>query len=164
MNTVFLSIGTNIGQREENLREAVDKIEAKAGRLTAMSSVYETVPWEMAEGGLFLNMAARIETLLDPYALLETALEIENGMGRKREGPGYCSRIIDIDILFFNDLIINDKHLHIPHPLIAGRRFVLEPLAEIAPQLVHPCMGKSVESLLESCIDRHAVKRTGIKL
>ena len=162
MNTVFLGIGTNIGEREENLRQAVKMIKTEAGFVQALSSVYETEPWKMATSDLFLNMAIKVETSLDPHILLETLLEIENKMGRSREGAGYSSRIIDIDILFFNDLIINDKNLIIPHPLIVHRRFVLEPLAEIEPRLIHPCFGKTIESLLESCADSCVVRKTGI--
>ena len=160
MNTVFLSIGTNLGQREENLRKAIKMIEAEAGFVQARSSVYETEPWKITTNDLFLNMALKIETALNPHTLLKTLLDIEDKMGRSRESSGYSSRIIDIDILFFNDFIINDKDLAVPHPLIASRRFVLEPLAEIAPQLFHPCFGKSVELLLESCTDSCVVRKT----
>ena len=159
MNTVYLSIGTNLGQREENLKRAIKMIGAEAGFVQALSSVYETEPWKMTTNNLFLNMAIKIETALNPHILLKTLLEIENNMGRSRESSGYSSRIIDVDILFFNDLIINDKNLIIPHPFIPHRRFVLEPLAEIAPQLIHPDSGKSVESLLESCTDSCVVRK-----
>jgi 2-amino-4-hydroxy-6-hydroxymethyldihydropteridine diphosphokinase len=97
-------------------------------------------------------MAIEIETALTPHILLKTLLDIEKRMGRTRESAGYHSRLIDIDILFFNNLIIRDENLIIPHPLIASRRFVLEPLAEIAPKLIHPEIGQSVESLLASCM------------
>ena len=164
MNTVFLSVGTNLRQREENLKKAVKMISAEAGFLKALSSVYETEPWEMATSDLFLNMAIEIETELNPHILLKKMLEIEDKMGRCREGTGYSSRIIDIDILFFNDLIINDNDLVVPHPLIVHRRFVLEPLAEIASQLIHSVLGKSIESLLESCTDNCVVRKTAIIL
>ncbi|MDR2887659.1 MAG: 2-amino-4-hydroxy-6-hydroxymethyldihydropteridine diphosphokinase [Bacteroidales bacterium] len=164
MNTVFLSIGTNIGQREENIAAAIMEIEAGAGHVRAMSGVYETEPWEMNTAASFLNMAVKIETLLSPHSLLETLLDIETRMGRMRHGQGYFPRIIDIDILFFDNQIINDKHLTVPHPLISYRRFVLEPLACIAPLFIHPVIGKPVKSLLESCTDKHAVRKTGITL
>jgi len=160
MNTVFLSIGTNLGQREKNLKKAVKIIVEEIGFVQALSSVYETEPWKMATSNLFLNMAIKVETSLNPHTLLKTLLEIENKMGRSRESTGYSSRIIDFDILFFNDLIINDKNLIIPHPLIPHRRFVLEPLAEIAPELIHPDLEKSVESLLESCTESCVVRKT----
>ena len=162
MNTVFLSVGTNLGQREENLKRAVKMIDAEAGFVKSLSSVYETEPWKMATNDLFLNMAIEIETELNPHILLKKTLEIEDKMGRCREGTGYSSRIIDIDILFFNDLIINDKNLVVPHPLIVRRRFVLEPLAEITPQLIHPVFEKSIESLLESCTDNCVVRKTTV--
>ena len=164
MNTVFLSIGTNLGQREENLKKAVEIIGAEAGLVQALSSVYETEPWKMTGSNLFLNMAIKIETTLNPHILLKTLLEIENKMGRSREESGYSSRIIDIDILFVNNLIINNEDLVIPHLLIPNRRFVLEPLAEIAPQFIHPCFGKSVKSLLDSCTDSCVIRKTGIIL
>ena len=160
MNKAFLSIGTNLGQREENLKRAIKKIDAEAGFLQALSSVYETEPWKMESNDMFLNMAIEIETTLNPHILLKTLLDIETKMGRNRKGAGYSSRIIDIDILFFNNLIINDKDLVIPHPFIERRRFVLEPLVEIAPELIHPCSGKSVELLLEECADSGVVRKT----
>ena len=162
MNTVFLSIGTNIGERKKNLKQAIKMIETKVGFVKALSSVYETEPWEMATNNLFFNMVFEIETALNPQTLLQTLLSLEDKMGRSRENSGYSSRIIDIDILFFNDLIISDKNLVIPHPLIAHRRFVLVPLAEIAFQLIHPVLEKSIESLLESCADNCDVRKTGI--
>jgi 2-amino-4-hydroxy-6-hydroxymethyldihydropteridine diphosphokinase len=164
MNTVFLSIGTNIGQREENLKRAVKMIEREAGSVKASSSVYETEPWEMAVSNLFLNMVLKIETLLTSHILLETLLDIEDKMGRRRESSEYSSRIIDIDILFFNNLIINNNDLVVPHPFIARRRFVLEPLAEIAPQFIHPVLEKSIELLLELCTDKCVVRKTKIIL
>ena len=164
MNTVFLSIGTNLGQREENLTNAIKMIENETGLIQALSSVYETEPWEMSMCDLFLNMVLRIETSLNPHILLATLLDIEDKMGRRREDLEYSSRIIDIDILFFNDFIINEKNLNIPHLLIEHRRFVLEPLVEIATWLIHPAVGKSVESLLESCTDSCVVRKTEIVL
>jgi 2-amino-4-hydroxy-6-hydroxymethyldihydropteridine diphosphokinase len=164
MNTVFLSLGTNLGQREENLKHAVKMIEAEAGFVRTLSSVYETEPWEMAASDLFLNMTIQIETTLTPHTLLETLLDIESRMGRIRESVNYSPRVIDIDILFFDNQIINDKKLIIPHPLITQRRFVLEPLAEIAPRLIHPNLGKSIELLLKLCADNCIVRKTGIML
>ena len=159
MNTAFLSIGTNLGQRDENLKQAVKMIGAEAGFIQTLSSVYETEPWKMTTSNLFLNMAIKIETALNPHTLLEKLLGIENKMGRCRENLAYSSRIIDIDILFFNDFIINDKNLVIPHPLIANRRFVLEPLTEIVPQFIHTSLEKSIKSLLESCTDNCVVRK-----
>ena len=162
MNTVFLSIGTNLGEREENLKQAIKMIEVEAGIVKALSSVYETEPWGMTTNDLFLNMVLEIETSLNPHTLLEILLGIENKMGRSRKDTEYSSRIIDIDILFFNNFIINDKNLIIPHPFIAHRRFVLEPLAEIAPRFIHPELEKTIKSLLGLCTDTCDVKKTGI--
>ena len=164
MNKAFLSIGTNLGQREENLRTAVKSIGEQAGFVRALSSVYETEPWKMAANDRFLNMAIEIETTLNPHDLLAVLLDIETKMGRDRRGAGYSSRIIDIDILFFNDYIIGDKDLVVPHPLIANRRFALEPLADIAPKLIHPRLGKTIEQLLEECADSCIVRKTGFKI
>ena len=164
MSTVFLSIGTNLGQREENLKKAVKMIGAEAGSVQALSSVYETEPWEMETKDLFFNIAIKIATALTPHILLKTAHDIENRMGRIRKGSGFSSRIIDIDILFFNNLIISDENLVIPHPFITQRRFVLEPLAKIAPHFIHPKIGKSIESLLELCTDKCVVRKTEITL
>ena len=164
METVFLSIGTNLGQKEENLRNAVAMINSEAGRVAASSSIYETEPWQMESGNTFFNMVVEIETSLCPDVLLAKLLEIENRMGRVRRSNIYISRIIDIDILFFDSLIINAGNLTIPHPHIAHRRFVLEPLAEITSSFIHPVLKKSVETLLESCPDECVVRKTGIKL
>lgn len=164
MHTVYLSIGTNMGQREANLAAAISEIESGAGRAAAVSDVYETEPWGMDSAACFLNMAVGIETLLAPHTLLNVLLDIESRMGRTRHGRGYSPRVIDIDILFFDNLVIDDNGLTVPHPLMAYRRFVLEPLAGIAPLLVHPVTGKTVTLLLELCADKHAVRKTGITL
>ena len=164
METVFLSIGTNMADKEKNLQKALAEITSDAGLAVALSSAYETEPWQMTDADSFLNMVVEIEADLSPHALLEKLLEIENKMGRERKEGGYISRIIDIDILFFSNLIINDSDLIIPHPLISRRRFVLEPLAEIAPSFIHPLFGTTIESLLEACPDKCSVTKTALKL
>jgi len=149
----ILSIGTNIGNREVNLQVAVSKIKEYIGTVTEVSSVYETEPWGFNTDDQFLNMVIIIDTGLSPAGLLEKVLMIETLMGRTRSEIQYTSRIIDIDILFFGDLIVDERNLIIPHPFIHNRRFILVPLCEIMPELIHPVLNKTVATLLESCTD-----------
>lgn len=158
MATAFLSLGSNLGDRLGNLRRAVDKIE-ESGRIEAkgISPVYETEPVGRQDQGWFLNLVLRVQTSLEPLALLERLLSVEVGMGRTREkesGP----RNIDLDILLYDDRTVDSERLTIPHPRMQERRFVLVPLAQIAPELVHPRLQKSVEELLALCRDRSEVR------
>jgi len=157
MKPVFLGIGTNLGEREENLRKAIKLIEEHIGNITEESSVYETEPWGFQSETSFFNMVIKIETNLTPSGLLGRILMIEAMMGRLREGQGYKSRIIDIDILFFGNRIFENKILKIPHPRIQERRFVLVPLSEIAADLLHPVFKKSIQELLQECKDKSKV-------
>jgi 2-amino-4-hydroxy-6-hydroxymethyldihydropteridine diphosphokinase len=159
MKRVFLGIGTNLGDRENNLKKAVEKIEEFIGRINASSSVYETEPWGFRSENDFLNMAVEVETELKPSGLLGRLLMIESLLGRLREGKEYASRIIDIDILFYGDNIIETKALTVPHPRIPERKFVLVPLCEIAPDLVHPVIKKSIQTLLKKCPDKNKVRK-----
>jgi len=161
MEKVFLGIGTNLGDREENLREALTMIEKYIGRIICSSSVYETEPWGFQSENEFLNIVIEVITRLKPSGLLGRLLMIESIIGRVREGTGYKSRIIDIDILFYGDEIMETKALTIPHPNLHRRRFVLLPLSEIAPGLVHPVKSKTVDQLLSECTDKGKVVRTG---
>jgi 2-amino-4-hydroxy-6-hydroxymethyldihydropteridine diphosphokinase len=157
VNKAFLGIGSNLGNRRENLIIAIRRIEEVTGNALCLSSVYETEPWGFSSDTSFLNMVAGIETSLSPVALLSAILEIEISMGRIRGNKQYSSRIIDIDILIFGDLVIDEKHLHIPHSHLHERRFVLVPLCEIAPGFIHPVFNKTISSLLESCSDHSSV-------
>jgi len=157
METAFLSLGSNMGDRVKNLDTCMLKISDTAGKLKAVSGLYETEPWGFEAETSFLNIAVQIETGLSPRVLLDTFLEIEKSMGRVRSGRGYFSRIIDIDILLYGDILINDHNLIIPHPHLHDRRFVLVPLADIAPEVVHPGLRKTITELLGKCSDNSMV-------
>jgi 2-amino-4-hydroxy-6-hydroxymethyldihydropteridine diphosphokinase len=142
----YLSLGSNVGDRERNLQEAIRRASA-LGRVVAASSVYETEPVEFTDQPWFLNCVIALETTAEPAQLLRECLRIEQEMGRQRllkKGP----RSIDIDILLFGDAVVNTPELTIPHPEMTRRRFVLEPLAEIAPELLHPVSQKTVMQIL----------------
>lgn len=158
MKNIFLGIGTNLGNREANLYEAVTRITELTGSIVALSSVYETDPWGFQSDNRFLNMVIKIETDRSPHGLMEEIFLIEENMGRVRSGNQYSSRVIDIDILLFNNLIIEEKNLVIPHPRMHQRRFVLVPMCEIGGDIFHPVLKISMVSLLKSCKDRGRVK------
>lgn len=157
MNRIFLGLGTNLGDRERNLQTALEKIKESVGNLASSSSVYETESWGFTSENKFLNMVVEVKTSLKPSGLLGRILMIESQMGRTREGKEYKSRIIDIDILFYNNRILTKKSLTVPHPGLQNRRFVLEPLCEIAPDFIHPVLKKSIGQLLTECKDESKV-------
>ena len=157
MNKVFLGIGTNLGDRKRNLREATEHIEEHIGNILNSSSVYETPPWGLEAEDDFLNMVIEVETIHSPSELLNQISSIESFMGREKNQDRYSSRVIDIDILFYNDLVLNENGLKIPHRLIHERKFVLVPLCEIAPDILHPVLVKSMKVLLEECRDRSKI-------
>lgn len=142
-----------MGERYLALQRGERYIENKVGNIISSSSIYETEAWGKQDQEAFLNKVILVETVLKPKEVLETILHIEKLMGRNREGQKWHERIIDIDILFFNDEVINEKDLTIPHPYLHERRFTLVPLAEIADNYIHPVFRKSINTLLSECSD-----------
>ncbi len=160
MNSAYLLIGGNLDNREENLVTARSLIETELGKIVKISSIYQTAAWGITEQPEFLNQALLIKTKLAAGKMMQVILSIENKMGRIRSQKN-ASRIIDIDILFFNDEIINQPNLTIPHPEIQNRRFVLVPLNEIASRLIHPVFKQSIKNLLSTTNDILKVKPLG---
>jgi 2-amino-4-hydroxy-6-hydroxymethyldihydropteridine diphosphokinase len=158
MHTTYLALGTNLGNRTENLRAALDALSPSIV-IRRSSLIYETPPWGLTDQPAFLNMVVRGETDLEPAALLAHLKRLETDLGRIpaiRWGP----RLIDMDILFYDNLILDMPGLTIPHPRLHERAFVLVPLADLAPDLVHPVLGKPVRDLL-AAVDTIGVKRYG---
>ncbi|MGA2435247.1 MAG: 2-amino-4-hydroxy-6-hydroxymethyldihydropteridine diphosphokinase [Bryobacteraceae bacterium] len=157
MKIAYLSLGSNLGERERALREAIARLEAPSLKVLRVSSFYETAPQDFRDQPWFLNAVVEVETGLFPKQLLARIARIELAMGRKRlqpKGP----RIIDIDILLYGSSIVAAPELTIPHPGLAARRFVLEPLAELAPELRHPVTKRTVREMLAGVGDQ-AVRR-----
>ena len=152
----YLSAGTNMGDRKANLEFAMDSL-AKTAFVSNTSSYYETEPVGFWQQPWFLNQAIELKTTLTPPELLSFCQKIEASRGRIRTFTN-APRILDLDILLYGDLVINQKHLIIPHPRLAERKFVLEPLVQIAPDIIHPVLKKSMRSLLQDCLDPSQVR------
>ena len=158
MSTAYLLTGGNMGNRFSYLQEAQNKIAASYGKITAVSAVYETDAWGVTDQPSFYNQALAVATSLSPDALMEGLLRIEQEMGRTRlrkMGP----RIIDLDILLIDELVRESPLLTLPHPALHLRRFALLPLSEIAPDIIHPVLHKSIHQLLEDCTDTLNVQK-----
>lgn len=160
---VYLSLGSNVGDRKRNIADALERLAASGVKVVKTSSLYETAPWGRTDQGDFLNLVAEVRTKLDPEGLLKALKTVEERMGRAavkaakadRWGP----RVIDLDIVLYGGVVFTGEDLQVPHPRFRERRFVLEPLAEIAPGAVDPVTGKTAEALLAECTDSGKVNR-----
>lgn len=157
-HSVFLSLGGNIGDRELYIQGAISDIKAKIGDVKKLSNIYETEAWGVENQQAYLNNCIEIQTNLSEDDLLSQLLLIEQKHGRiRQENFQYQARTIDLDILFYDDNIINKSNLIIPHPRIQDRLFVLKPLHDIAPHFIHPTLNLSVSQLIDNCIDNLTV-------
>ena len=164
LKKAYISLGSNSGDKLKNLQKAVSLLKERAGGITKVSAVYKTPSWGF-EADDFLNACMEIDTDLHPQELLEILLNIERHLGRIRSGQnGYQSRNIDLDILFYNGEVIDESDLQIPHPHLEKRRFVLQPLNDIAPKFVHPLLKKDISELLDSCEDQSMLEKTPMSL
>ncbi|MCR9172163.1 MAG: 2-amino-4-hydroxy-6-hydroxymethyldihydropteridine diphosphokinase [bacterium] len=155
---VYLSLGSNLGNRKQYIEEALQRISARTGQIESRSSFYETAPWGFESEQQFLNICAALTTELTPLQLLNEFQTIEKELGRnKKKQAGYVSRVIDIDILAFGDDILSSDELTVPHPGIENRKFVLLPLVEIAPNFIHPKTAKTIKQIIASCSDESSV-------
>jgi 2-amino-4-hydroxy-6-hydroxymethyldihydropteridine diphosphokinase len=159
MNKAYLSLGSNRGNRAANLKRAINLLSEWTGNVSKISSLYETPPWKMDDETDFINQVLLLETTLTAPELIDNIILVESMMGRQRASKKYEPRIIDIDILFFNDEIIQSEELIVPHPLMQERRFVLEPMIEIAPGFIHPVLKKSMLQLLSVSADKSDIRK-----
>ena len=153
MSKVYFSIGSNKGNRSELINEAIDKIDISIGKVQIKSCIYETKSWGFNSNN-FYNICLLIESNLSPELILNKILIIEKSMGRLKSGNQYSDRYIDIDILFVDGIRVNTKNLIIPHPRLQLRKFVLTPMLELAPDLIHPILNKSIRQLDLECLDK----------
>jgi 2-amino-4-hydroxy-6-hydroxymethyldihydropteridine diphosphokinase len=151
MATVYLGLGTNLGDKEANLRTAIYKLQERIGKQVSLSSFYETAPWGFKSDHSFLNAAIGLETKLPPIEVLHITQEIERELGRTRKSVdgNYSDRLIDIDILLYDGLVLHTPELTIPHPLMTERDFVMKPLIEIAGNIIHPARQKTLSELYQ---------------
>jgi 2-amino-4-hydroxy-6-hydroxymethyldihydropteridine diphosphokinase len=157
MNQVFLSLGSNMGNRRAHLKKAARLLDSDGDSVPNSSPVYETEPWGTTRQRHYYNQVVELATFLKPAELLEKLHRIEFICGRKHTSERYAPRPMDIDILFYEHIILTTETLKIPHPLLHERRFVLVPITDIAPEFVHPVLGKTMNQLLTSCEDEMKV-------
>jgi len=158
MSKVYFSIGSNKGNRSQLINEAIDKIDISIGKVEQKSSIYETQSWGFKSNN-FYNVCLLIESSLSVESIFNKILKIEKDMGRLKSGNKYSDRCIDIDILFVEDIIVNSKNLIIPHPRLHLRKFVLTPMLDLAPDLIHPILNKSIKQLELECDDNDQPKK-----
>ncbi len=151
-HTVYLSLGSNMGNKKEFIAKATAALNQKVGNVTTVSKYYETSAWGNTDQADFLNIALCLKTTLSPQVVLDQILDIEKTLGRER-AEKWAQRTIDIDILLFDDLIVNTETLTIPHPHLHVRNFVLIPLMEIAPEIVHPILKEPIDEIYMACLD-----------
>ena len=159
MHQVFLGIGGNVGNKRDNFDKVYTFIQNELGGITKRSSIYETPPWGFEANDNFWNQVLLIETKFSPVELLQRIAKIENSFGRERVSGNYNSRQMDIDILYFDELVFKTENLTIPHAHIPQRLFVLVPLAEIAPDFVHPQLKTTSLQMIENCTDSLVIKK-----
>lgn len=155
----YLLLGSNKGNREQNIVKAIKAIAQQAGIVSKMSSLYQSQPWGFKADKDFYNLALLLQTPHEPHDLLRILLEIEKSLGRVRNNkPGYTSRSIDIDILFYDNIVLESPVLTLPHPRIQERRFVLRPMMDLNPDYKHPVSGFSIAQMLAGCEDHSEVE------
>ena len=160
MSEIFLLFGSNLGDRFNIIADAEKRTQQSMGVIVKASSIYESAPWGFEHENKFLNKVVVINTSDSPRAILQSIQNIETNMGRVRNNSGtYSGRTIDIDILFYDDLVMDEEDLKIPHPLLHERRFTLKPLVEIAPDFKHPVLHKTMQQLIDECSDEQDAVR-----
>jgi len=158
-HSIYILTGSNLGDKKQYLLTARNELSKRIGTLIKESSLYESEPWGFTSEDSFLNQVLLYETCLSPHEILEITQQIEYENGRVRTGNGYTSRNLDIDILFYDDLIIHSDNLTIPHPRLHERKFTLLPLNEIAPNFVHPVIKSDIANILNTCEDKSIVNK-----
>ena len=162
MAIAYLGLGSNLGDRESCLRMAFREIQHRIGPEIKSSSIYESEPSGYASGNLFLNAVLMVETSLDAYEILNEISQIEQKAGRVRTGKGYSDRTLDIDLLMLDQQIISSADIVLPHPRMHARLFVLRPFSEIAGELQHPILKKTIRELLEQCSDSGIIRKLNL--
>jgi 2-amino-4-hydroxy-6-hydroxymethyldihydropteridine diphosphokinase len=165
MQTSYILLGSNLGDKVKNLQQACELINRRAGAISRCSSLYLTESWGFKTSDTFINQVIEVKTNESPEQLLAILLAIENELGRKRNGAGeFESRVIDLDLLFYNNLVLRSVGLILPHPLLHKRKFVLIPMNELNPQWVHPVFGKTIAQLLDECDDHLKVMNVELQV